>query len=122
MREAIERDLAAGGANCEQIEVLNRELGESREKVSSLTAALLTRTEELRALEQQGEKPTNHEHQSFDEAVGQAAAGNQGAAVKNGSAKVEPRRSTSPVLGSVMEQFGKLREQRSMNRSNNKPR
>ena len=156
MREAIERDLAAGGAHCEQIEVLNRELTESRAKVSSLTAALLERTEELRDLEReretgsselaaararqlelesalaaqreasevqhQGESHTTHENQGFDNAVEQAAASNQGGAAKNGSARVEPRRTTSPVLGSVMEQFGKLREQRSMNRSNNKPR
>jgi hypothetical protein len=54
--------------------------------------------------------------------VEQTSAPNHGAAVKNGSARVEPRRGASPVLGSVMEQFGKLREQRSMNRSNNKPR
>ncbi len=43
---------------------------------------------------------------------------NHGEAGKHGPAKVEPRRGASPVLGSVMEQFGKLREQRSLNRSN----
>jgi len=156
IREAIERDQATSGLTSEQIEVLNGELNESREKISSLTTALLTRTEELRELDRQRESGSSelaaararqleleaalsaqrqasqvqhqeesqpaHEHEAFDRALELAAATNHGEAVKNGSARVEPRRGASPVLGSVIEQFGKLREQRSMNRSNNKPR
>jgi chromosome segregation ATPase len=147
MREALERDRAAGGAGNELFEQLQRELNEARDKVSALTTALLTRTEELRELDRQresvgtelahardrekeltdrltakGEPNRNSQPDAFDTVIEQAAASNQGDAAKSGAAKVEPRRSASPVLGSVMEQFGKLREQRSMNRSNNKPR
>jgi len=147
MREALERDRAAGGAGNELFEQLQRELNEARDKVSALTTALLTRTEELRELDRQresagtelalardrekelterlatkGAPDRNSQPDAFDTAIEQTAAANQGDAAKNGAAKVEPRRSASPVLGSVMEQFGKLREQRSMNRSNNKPR
>ena len=153
LREAVEHDQAPGSTGNEQIELLNQELRESREQVSSLTMALQTRTDELRELECQRETieaelalvrgreqeleaavaaqqsgsdtQTHHgnQHQAaFDKAVEQAAAANQGEAVKSGTAKVEPRRGASPVLGSVMEQFGKLREQRSLNRSNNKAR
>ena len=41
---------------------------------------------------------------------------------RNSPSKAEPRSAASPVLGTVMEQFGKLRLQRSMNRPNPKPR
>jgi septal ring factor EnvC (AmiA/AmiB activator) len=147
LREALERDRAAGGAGNEHFEQLQRELNDSRDKVASLTTALLARTEELRELDRQresvgtelahardrekeltdrltakGEPNRNSQPDAFDTAIEQAAASNQGDAARSGAAKVEPRRSASPVLGSVMEQFGKLREQRSMNRSNNKPR
>jgi chromosome segregation ATPase len=153
LREAVERDRVAGSAGNEQIEVLHQELRESREKISTLTTALQTRTEELCELERRRESlelelamvrvrekeleatvaahesdsdtQTHHgsQHQAaFAAAVEQAAATNQVEAVKNGTAKVEPRRGASPVLGSVMEQFGKLREQRSLNRANNKAR
>jgi hypothetical protein len=41
----------------------------------------------------------------------------------NGRPQTEPKNSANPVLGSVMEQFGKLRQQRSLGRQNNpKPR
>ena len=131
---------------------MNQELRDSREQVFSLTTALQTRTEELRELDRQretieaelalvrgrekeleaavaaqqsGSDTQSHhgnQHQAaFDKAVEQAAAANQGEAVKSGTAKVDAPRA-SPVLGSVMEQFGKLREQRSLNRSNNKAR
>ena len=63
-------------------------------------------------------EPIEHHNQTVE----QAAAASHGEPVNSGPAKVEPRRSASPVLGSVLEQFGKLREQRSMNRSNNKLR
>lgn len=157
LREAIEQDRAEGGAGQQQMELLDKELGELREKVSSLTAALLGRTEELREADQRREsvtaeltkshlrekelaaalaaqqhasgtrRPTSEDHndQQHDEhgkPANQASADPQDGSAKSGTARVEPRRSASPVLGSVMEQFGKLREQRSMNRSNNKTR
>ncbi len=63
-------------------------------------------------------EPIEHQNQPVE----QATAASHNESTSNGPAKVEPRRAASPVLGSVLEQFGKLREQRSMNRSNNKPR
>src|SRR5262245_52239120 len=50
LRESLERDRASAGTSAEHNEQLNSELIESRQKTSSLTAALLTRTEELREL------------------------------------------------------------------------
>lgn len=157
LRESIGRDQADAGVAHEQIEHLNHDLEKSREKISSLTTALLARTEELRDLDRRREIasaelalvrvrekeleaalaarpvtgqaqrhdeeiPTNHPTDALVGAARPAAAGSPGESAKSGPAKVEPRRTVSPVLGSVMEQFGKLREQRSLNRSNNKPR
>jgi septal ring factor EnvC (AmiA/AmiB activator) len=157
LREALEQDRAAGGGGEQQIELLDKELGELREKVSSLTTALLARTEELREQDRRresvaaelekshlrekelaaalaaqqhasgtrrkpGEDHNDHQHDDADKSADQAPADPQGDSAQSGTARVEPRRSASPVLGSVMEQFGKLREQRSMNRSNNKTR
>jgi chromosome segregation ATPase len=144
LREVLERDRAASGAGNELFEQIQRELSEAKEKVASLTTALLARTEELRELDRQREEVSTELTQSrerekqltdrldsqeasesqrkseaYDRVVEQAAAASHADGGKN-QTKVEPRRGASPVLGSVMEQFGKLREQRSLNRSNNK--
>jgi chromosome segregation ATPase len=145
LREVLERDRAASGAGNEVFEQMQRELAEAKEKVASLTTALLSRTEELRELDRQREevateltqsrerekqltdrldsqeaRESQRKSEAYDRAVEQAAVANHGDTGQHGHAKVEPRRGASPVLGSVMEQFGKLREQRSLNRSNNK--
>jgi len=156
LRDTAECDQTGAGVGREQIEHLNKELEDSRAKVSSLTAALLSRTEELRDLDRQresanaelalarareqelvaalaarqppddvprhpAENHSNHQPEAIDQAVEQATSAEHGESATSLRAKPEPRRSASPVLGSVMEQFGKLRMQRSM-KSNNKPR
>lgn len=105
LRESLSRERATGGEGQQQIDELNQELRESREKIASLTAALA-------AAHSAG--AANHHQAAFERAVEQAAS------AEHGAGRVEPRRGGSPVLGSVMEQFGKLREQRSLNRANSK--
>ena len=157
LREAFARDQSGAGASDEQLNQLTKDLDVSREKIASLTSALLARTEELRELDrqreeanaesalarardleltaqlaaqqqsieaerQQWENRTTHEHDIVSRAVEQAATNHHGESVRNSPVKPEPRRAASPVLGSVMEQFGKLREQRSMNRPSPKTR
>lgn len=106
LRESLARDEATDGEE-QQIDQLNQELRESREKIASLTAALAAA---------QSAGAASHHQAAFEMAVDHATS------AEHGTAKVEQRRGASPVLGSVMEQFGKLREQRSLNRSNNKTR
>jgi chromosome segregation ATPase len=161
LRAALERDCAATGIHDDQWEQCNQELNDTRQKVASLTTALLARTEELRELDRQrGDTQTElalvrarereltaaitAQQQSSEaqrrqweselaqlrlelgRAVEHSATGVEayhGEPSKNGHSKPEPRATASPVLGSVMEQFGKLRQQRSMNRPNQpKPR
>jgi chromosome segregation ATPase len=132
-------------------------LADARQKINSLTSALLTRTEELRDLDQQRNEATAElavaqarekeltallsAQQTDNEAQRQqweleaararaeaeklaelVAAGNHPETGRNCQAATETRPSASAVLGSVMEQFGKLRQQRSLNRLNPKPR
>lgn len=113
LREAIERDQATENRR-EQVDRLNRELDDAREKISSLTTS-------LEAL--QRERPAGQEPDQSQELEPPASSDTTpvGAAAKD-DAQVELPRRASPVLGSVWEQFGKLREQRSLNRSNNKSR
>lgn len=128
-REAFNRDCSSTGSNLEQLQVLTAQLDESREKNNSLTAALLQRTEELRSLDQQfavERQQWEHESARLSELAEKGAAAGASASpllsLRNGPVKSEPRTSTSPVLGSVMEQFGKLRQQRSLNRPNPNPK
>jgi chromosome segregation ATPase len=62
-----------------------------------------------------GREPIEHLNKELEDSREKIAS-------NSAPAKVEPRRAANAVLGSVLEQFGKLREQRSMNRSSNKPR
>jgi septal ring factor EnvC (AmiA/AmiB activator) len=109
---------------------LRQELQQAREQISALTADLaLARAHELELGEalvaEQHAHDTHvyHQDEAFDEAVELVAAGSyRGDTTPTGNKRSEPRRGSSPVLGSVMEQFGKLREQRSLSRSNTKPR
>jgi septal ring factor EnvC (AmiA/AmiB activator) len=92
-----------------------------------LTDKLLARTEELREVECQRDAASRELARAREEAFTASAAGQQSDSSRGGeptraTTKGESRRIASPVLGSVIEQFGKLREQRSLNRSNGKPR
>lgn len=154
LRAAIDGSQAGAEVHPDALDPDERELIEARRKISSLTSALLARTEELRDLDhqrgdshaelalartrekelasalaaqrQQWEKEIAQLREELQRAaeVSPAGAGtNRGESERSSQRKSEPRTSASPVLGSVMEQFGKLRQQRSMNRPNNpKPR
>jgi chromosome segregation ATPase len=157
LRTAIESGQTTGGEVSEQHEALCQELADTRQKISSLTTALLARTEELRDLDHQRneavaelsragareqelsdslaahQQSTEAERQQWEQKIEQlrveaeraaqvAATGGSFAPDRSGQAASEARASTNAVLGSVMEQFGKLRKQRSMNRLNPKPR
>lgn len=159
MRIAIERDREFNGAEQERMEQENKELSDARQQIASLTAVLLARTEELRALDhqrgdantelnmararerelaaaleaqqmsfsterQQLEKELANLRQQLERGVNlvsnRAAHRDEKGTVS--PSRGESQRSASPVLGSVMEQFSKLRQQRSMNRPNPKTR
>jgi len=121
---------ASSGGEVAELELLRQELQQAREQISALTADLaLARAHELELGEalsaEQHSHDTHafHQDEAFDEAVELVAAGSyRGDTAPTGKKRSEQRGGTSPVLGSVMEQFGKLREQRSQSRSNTKPR
>jgi chromosome segregation ATPase len=160
MRAALERERVAAGSHHDQWEQYNQELIDAREKVTSLTSALLARTEELRELDRERgdtqtelalvrarereltaalttqQQTSEAQKRQWESELAQLrlelGRASEHSAVSDhyhaepsriGHAKPEPRATASPVLGSVMEQFGKLRQQRSMNRPNQpKPR
>jgi chromosome segregation ATPase len=158
LRASIDRDQAGNRSQREQVEQLNRELGDARHQITTLTAALLARTEELRELDQQRgsastemavaqvreldlaaalaaqqhsfeaqrqqwERDTAKLRDELQRAQNATSAADTRYAPANSNVSVKAEsRSASPVLGSVMEQFGKLRQQRSMSRPNPKPR
>ena len=170
LRAELDRDQALSGSHDEQAATFRRELSDARQKITSLTTALLTRTEELRELDrlrvqtdrqlseaksrekellaalavERNRVPTNDKPPSQPPSPprertqsgepspvarqapanglatngrapnGQAANGQ----AVGGRPSTEPNKSANPVLGSVMEQFGKLRQQRSLDRQN----
>jgi chromosome segregation ATPase len=127
--QALAPATPTGDDEHEQLELIRKELDEARAQISVLTADLaLARAHELElgeALSEEQHSKDTHalHHEAFDEAVELAAAGSyRGDTAPSGTGRSESRRGGSPVLGSVMEQFGKLREQRSISRSNTKPR
>ncbi len=105
-----------------QRESAGAELAMSQLREKELAAALAAQHKNSGSQKHPDEDQKHHEHDATGTPVAQATDEQHEGSAKSGPAKVEPRRSASPVLGSVMEQFGKLREQRSMNRSNNKSR
>jgi septal ring factor EnvC (AmiA/AmiB activator) len=100
----------------------NAELTLARVREQELTAQLAAQQHSIESERQQWEKQITHEHDLIGRAVEHAATNHHGESVRNSPVKPEPRRAASPVLGSVMEQFGKLREQRSMSRPSPKTR
>lgn len=129
--EKVQEPLAPGSGSEEaELEALRTELEQARMQISSLTADLaLARAHELElgealsAEQHSHDTHTFHQDEAFDEAVELVAAGSyRGDTAPTGKKRSESRGGANPVLGSVMEQFGKLREQRSQSRSNTKPR
>lgn len=137
LRQEIERVGAESGkaatdSEHPRLEQLEQELEQARQQISALTADLaLARAHELELGEALSAEQHLHDThalqhedtEAFDEAIELAAAGSyRGDTSSSANKRSELRRGASPVLGSVMEQFGKLREQRSLSRSNTKPR
>jgi chromosome segregation ATPase len=130
LRADLQRAQAARGGDTQQLADLTSELESSHKEIERLRAdldAAQTREQELNeaiaAQQQLAESGDTKSHDALDAAIAGAAASTGQADSTNGrSGGVEPRRGVSPVLGSVMEQFGKLRQQRSLNRSTNKTR
>ena len=120
------------------------ELSAAREKISALSASLLTRTEELRQMDERRselaaelelnrarEKELSKALEEQQQALEQERA-HRAEELRNlerltqganaASAGVSPRPGApqqgneNPVLGSIVEQFGKLRQQRAMDR------
>jgi hypothetical protein len=160
-RAALERDHTLAESHDEQCDGLQRELNEAQQKITSLTTALLTRTEELRELDRQrvqadhqlieararekelfaaleaerNRSPANgrQPNQPPSQPRGQIQRGEQSPAAQNaspngqassgqttnGRPQAASTTTANPVLGSVMEQFGKLRQQRTLDRQNN---
>lgn len=174
--EQLERERAATGKNDdEKLAAVVKELNEARDKITALTTLLLTRTEELRALDNrraevqtelelsrarekelkvaldEHKRSVEQERSQYAEELHQlrevlerqlespaaevqhAPAAEQPAPVSQppaapvtrpqptgGAARVIPRENA--VLGSIVEQFGKLRQQRATDRQANRPR
>jgi chromosome segregation ATPase len=149
MREALDRDKVVDGNRHEKLERFEQELYDARTKITSLTTALLDRTEELRQLDR-GRAEVNTElavaktrekdlttsletlQMSFDVQRGQweavitqmrqqleqsleFAAAEAPAELGASEVPLGPI-AANPVLGSLMEQFDKLRQQRSFGR------
>jgi len=155
-RSQLDRDRAAVENNCTQAVEVTAELNASREKVSSLTTALLARTEELRALDSlraeaitelefgrarerdlktsleelrqsreteqlQWADELRHMRELLERSKVATDAAAHSNSVDNSQTAAPPtsnakRDGNSAVLGSIVEQFGKLRQQRAMDR------
>jgi chromosome segregation ATPase len=98
------------------------ELSRAGAREQELSASLAAHQQSTEAERIQWEQRIEQLRDDADKAAEVAASGDRLASGRNGEDPTGPRPSTSPVLGSVMEQFGKLRKQRSMNRLNPKPR
>jgi chromosome segregation ATPase len=151
LREELDREKAVDGGRNEQNKQFEQELTEARAKISSLTTALLDRTEELRRLDQQRadastelalvkarekelsaameslQKSTDLQRtqweaaavemqQQLEQSLEVAAAIEVPAPSEASAPPLGPTTTTNPVLGSLMEQFDKLRQQRSVGR------
>jgi chromosome segregation ATPase len=150
MREELGRERPSDGKDHEKLARCEQELLEARAKITSLTAALLDRTEELRQLDR-GRAETNAAlaaakarerdlsaaHESLQKSTDVQRGQLEGAIaemrrqldqspdvvdapapaeLRAGDPPLGPTATGSPVLSSLMEQFNKLRQQRSLGR------
>jgi chromosome segregation ATPase len=150
LRGELDRDKVVDGNRHETVDKLEHELYDSRAKITTLTTALLDRTEELRQLDR-GRAEVNTElaaaktrerdlstaletlHKASDVQRGQWEAAiaemrqqmEQSLELTAADALADsspsdpplgPIAAANPVLGSLMEQFDKLRQQRSFGR------
>ena len=118
-------------ARTEELRVLDNQRGDAnterevaRAREQELAAALAARQQSFASERHQLQQEQAHLRQQLEQAVSLVSSRPAGRdePSKSGSTRTETPRSTSPVLGSVMEQFGKLRQQRSLNRPNPKTR
>jgi chromosome segregation ATPase len=116
-------------ARTEELRDLDRQRNEAIAELSragareqELSASLAAQQQSSEAERLQWERNIEQLREDAEKAAEVAARGNSIAPGRNGEASSESRSSSNAVLGSVMEQFGKLRQQRSMNRLNSKPR
>lgn len=135
-REQFERDQAAAAAHVTNSPAeANEELTAARQKIADLTACLVARTEELRTLDSRRAEVVNELKQSrareidlttaLDEqkrvceqsGVTLPSTGHSRAAAPTNRARSDK---SGAVLGSIVEQFGKLRQQRAVDRQGSK--
>jgi chromosome segregation ATPase len=100
----------------------NTELAAARTHERELTAALAAQQQSFATERLQFEKEIVHLRQQLERAVELVSSrpASRDEIPKTSATKSDAARSVNPVLGSVMEQFGKLRQQRSLNRPNPK--
>lgn len=98
------------------------ELSHARTREQELAASLTAQQQGAEAQRLQWEQEISRLREEAEKAAVLAASGSHGEPGQNSEARSQTRSPGSAVLGSVMEQFGKLRQQRSMNRLNPKPR
>jgi chromosome segregation ATPase len=151
LRDELDREKIATGSRHEKQEVFERELYDARTKITTLTTALLDRTEELRELDRQRadvntelavaksrerdlttaletlQKSADVQRLQWESAIAEMRQQwEQSLELAEPETAAEPGPSdpplgpivaTNPVLGSLMEQFDKLRQQRSVGRA-----
>jgi chromosome segregation ATPase len=131
-RARLEREQGASQQDQAKLAELTAELHASRDKVGALSTSLLSRTEELRVLdmrrtelateldlsrarEKELKVALDEIKQSREEERLQATEATATTENRPAERHVE-KHADNPVLASVMEQFGKLRQQRAMDR------
>lgn len=150
LRDELSRETVVDAAQQDKVAQLEQDLHEARTKISSLTSALLDRTEELRQLDRgrtdvnaelalakvrerdlsaaldtlqksseqqrvQSESEITEMRNQLEQSLELAAAI---VPAESGASDAPPGSvaASNPVLGSLMEQFDKLRQQRSVSR------
>ena len=128
-REKVNSLTTALLARTEELRGLDRDRDEAsaalavaQARESELTALLAAQQAVNESQRRQWESEAACAREEAERLSSLAAAGNQPESARNCQSPTESRPAANPVLGSVMEQFGKLRQQRSMNRLNPKPR
>ncbi len=136
MRSAIEQNHANGEAQGRQIEQLHQDLNElrqekslleaqleiSRARENELTTQIATQQDSFGAERQQWEQTARQLRENVCETADSIPTLLQTESLSTADSKSDSHPAANPVLGSVMEQFGKLRKQRSLNRPSPKPR
>lgn len=97
----------------------NNELALARSREKELAAAMVAQQQKFAAERERWDQQLADLKQQAEPPPATPMTKPSVESPRNGRPKSEPARDTSPVLGSLMEQFGKLRQQRSLGRANN---